>query len=141
MVGIPFSITGLQKEVDYSRVIKSVPESRQEPQSDRHEINSFGVFHSYSLTTVTMIPILSDRHGSFRCSTKNILFFLLVVLVAFVSGQEVYSQEDLEAMTEAELEDICVTRGFKLVNDNAEELTKQDYVEAAQRCLAIEQEM
>ena len=88
-----------------------------------------------------MIPILSDRHGSFRCSTKNILFFLLVVLVAFVSGQEVYSQEDLEAMTEAELEDICVTRGFKLVNDNAEELTKQDYVEAAQRCLAIEQEM
>ena len=51
------------------------------------------------------------------------------------------SREDLEAMTEAELEDICVARGFKLVNDNAEELTKQDYVEAAQRCLAIEQEM
>lgn len=88
-----------------------------------------------------MIPILSGRPGSFRSSTKNMLFFLLVVLVAFVSGQDVYSQEDLEAMTEAELEDICVARGFKLVNDNAEELTKQDYVEAAQRCLAIEQEM
>lgn len=68
------------------------------------------------------------------------MFILLLVLVVLVSGFEEYSEEDLEAMTKSELESICETRGFKLVN-NAEDLTKQDYVEAAQRCLAIEQEM
>eukprot|EP00535_Pseudo-nitzschia_heimii_P002131 CAMPEP_0197183294 /NCGR_PEP_ID=MMETSP1423-20130617/7738_1 /TAXON_ID=476441 /ORGANISM="Pseudo-nitzschia heimii, Strain UNC1101" /LENGTH=282 /DNA_ID=CAMNT_0042633859 /DNA_START=341 /DNA_END=1189 /DNA_ORIENTATION=- len=44
-------------------------------------------------------------------------------------------------MTEVELENICVQRGFQLVNDDSDDLTKQDYIEAAQRCLAIEQEM
>ena len=58
-----------------------------------------------------------------------------------VSAQVEYSLSDLEAMTEVELEDICVQRGFQLVNDESEELTKQDYIEAAQRCIAIEQEM
>jgi hypothetical protein len=93
------------------------------------------------LTTIAMISILSDRYGSQRCCTKNALLIVLIVLVALVSGQVEYSQADLEAMTEVELEDICVTRGFQLVNDEADELTKQDYIEAAQRCLAIEQEM
>lgn len=88
-----------------------------------------------------MIPILSDRSGSQRWSTKDVLFLLLMVLVTLASGQEDYSQTDLEAMTEVELENICVQRGFKLVNENSDELTKQDYVEAAQRCLSIEQEM
>jgi len=88
-----------------------------------------------------MFSILSDRCGSQRCCTKNALLIVLIVLVALVSGQVEYSQEDLEAMTEVELEAICVTRGFQLVNDEADELTKQDYIEAAQRCLAIEQEM
>ncbi len=64
-----------------------------------------------------------------------------MILVAMVSGQEEFTQADLEAMTEVELENICVQRGFQLVNENSEELTKQDYIEAAQRCLAIEQEM
>ena len=66
---------------------------------------------------------------------------LLILLFAIVSGQEEYSQADLESMTEIELEDICVKRGFQLVNDEPDDLTKQDYIEAAQRCLAIEQEM
>lgn len=63
-----------------------------------------------------------------------------MILVVLVSGQD-YTQADLEAMTEVELENICVQRGFQLVNENSDELTKQDYIEAAQRCLAIEQEM
>jgi len=88
-----------------------------------------------------MNSILSSRYGSQRCIAKNILSILLIVLVALVSGQEEYSQADLEAMTEVELEDICVKRGFQLVNDESDELTKHDYIEAAQRCLAIEQEM
>ena len=72
---------------------------------------------------------------------KNLFYILLILLVALVSGQEEYSQLDLEGMTEAELEDICIKRGFQLVNEEAVELTKHDYIEAAQRCLAIEQEM
>lgn len=88
-----------------------------------------------------MVPILSGRRGSQRCWAKNIMLALLMVLVAFVSGQPEFTQAELEAMTEAELEDICIKRGFQLVNDNSDELTKQDYIEAAQRCLAIEQEM
>jgi len=61
--------------------------------------------------------------------------------VSFVSAQVEYGLADLEAMTEVELENICVQRGFQLVNDDSDDLTKQDYIEAAQRCLAIEQEM
>jgi len=76
-----------------------------------------------------------------RWSTKSVVCFLLMILVVLVSGQEEFTQADLEAMTEAELENICVQRGFQLVNENSEELSKQDYIEAAQRCLAIEQEM
>ena len=82
-----------------------------------------------------------DRNGSRRGFLNNAFFILLILLVALVSGQDEYSQADLEAMTEAELEDICIKRGFQLVNEDSDELTKQDYVEAAQRCLAIEQEM
>jgi len=88
-----------------------------------------------------MVSILSDRDGSLRCCAKNALFIIFTLFVALVSGQEDYSQADLEAMTEVELKDICVKRGFQLVNDGLDELTKQDYIEAAQRCLAIEQEM
>lgn len=92
------------------------------------------------LSAIAMIFISSNRYGSQRCCAKSVLCILLLVLVVLVSGFEEYSQEDLEAMTKNQLEAICETRGFKLVN-NAEDLTKQDYIEAAQRCLAIEQEM
>jgi hypothetical protein len=51
-------------------------------------------------------------------------------------------------MPDEELELMCVSRGFELVKGEidpttglAYELTHDDYVEAAQRCLAIEQEM
>jgi len=49
----------------------------------------------------------------------------------------------LESLTTEELELICVERGFELVHDENEpgELTHADYVEAARRCLAIEEDM
>jgi DNA invertase Pin-like site-specific DNA recombinase len=65
-----------------------------------------------------------------------------------VTSQESTSRQDLEAMTKEELERICFERGFEMVQDEIDEstgepyqLTHQDYIEAAQRCLSIEQEM
>jgi len=74
---------------------------------------------------------------------------LFILQAISISGQvEEYNQSDLEIMTETELEDLCIKRGFQLVNDDIDPetgevftLTKQDYIEAAQRCLAIEKEM
>mmetsp|Transcript_23648 Transcript_23648/g.33910 ORF Transcript_23648/g.33910 Transcript_23648/m.33910 type:complete len:262 (+) Transcript_23648:167-952(+) len=58
---------------------------------------------------------------------------------------------NLDDLTDAELEAICTSRGFELVTDDIIEengrnksgtgYTHQDYVEAAQQCLAIEKEM
>jgi hypothetical protein len=50
---------------------------------------------------------------------------------------------DLESMSNTELERICLERGFELVRDYSQggELTHEDYVDAARRCLAIEQDM
>jgi len=88
-----------------------------------------------------MMSVLSGLYGS-RRQFANSLFILLVILVTLISANAEYSQDELEAMTEAELEDICVKRGFQLVKDEyGDNLTKQDYIEAAERCLAIEQEM
>jgi hypothetical protein len=84
--------------------------------------------------------------------TKGFAFLLIVLIVSLsstVSQEEhVYSEAELIEMTDAELEDICIQRGFELVKNEidpstgeAYTLTHDDYVEAAQRCLAIEQEM
>lgn len=58
------------------------------------------------------------------------------------------SLEELQVMTDEELEHICIARGFELVKDDVDETTGEiyimshdDFVEAAQRCLAIEEEM
>ena len=58
---------------------------------------------------------------------------------------------NLDDLTDTELEAICTSRGFELVTDDTieengknksgSEYTHQDYVEAAQQCLAIEKEM
>jgi hypothetical protein len=56
--------------------------------------------------------------------------------------------EELQAMSEEQLEDICIQRGFELLKDEVDattgevyQLSHQDFVEAAMKCLAIEQEM
>jgi len=53
---------------------------------------------------------------------------------------------DLEKMSKEELEAICTSRGFELVKEKSEsgkliEYSQQDFIEAAQQCLAIEAEM
>lgn len=79
------------------------------------------------------------------------VFFLLLIFVcslAFIFGQETYSEEELQALTVEELEAICLVRGFELLKDEIDpetgepyKLSHADYVEAAKQCLAIEEEM
>ena len=79
----------------------------------------------------------------------SILFFAYVLcFLTLVVGQEVYTQEELTAMTDDELEQICVTRGFTILRDAIDpdtgkpyDLGHDDFVEAARQCLQIEQEM
>jgi hypothetical protein len=76
---------------------------------------------------------------------------VLASLMSSSQGQEQqqqYSLHQLQAMKDEELESICLQRGFELVKDEIDEttgeliqLTHDDYVEAAQRCIAIEEEM
>lgn len=83
------------------------------------------------------------RSNSFR------LFALLVLtLFGHVAGQEEYTEDTLKTMSEEELEKICRIRGFEIMRDEIDpstglphELSHDDYVEAARRCLAIEEEM
>ncbi len=63
-------------------------------------------------------------------------------------GQEEYSKDDLTAMTDDDLEQICVSRGFEILRDAVDPstglayaLSHDDFVDAAQSCLEIEREM
>ena len=75
-------------------------------------------------------------------------FAYLLCCLTLVVGQEVYTTEELTAMTDDELEQICVTRGFTILRDAIDpdtgksyDLSHDDFVEAARQCLEIEQEM
>ena len=64
------------------------------------------------------------------------------------SGLPAYSEEELQSMSNSELEQICLVRGFEVVQDDVDEttgtvisLSHDDFVEAAKKCLAIEREM
>jgi hypothetical protein len=76
---------------------------------------------------------------------RIICILLVVCLSRHCCGQETQhglTTEELDALTDRELELICVERGFELIKDGSEgELTHADYVEAARRCLAIEEDM
>ena len=73
----------------------------------------------------------------------------MMMILAVVNGLgELFSDEELQVMTDEQLEEICVVRGFALVMDEIDpntgdtyKFTHDDYVMAAQQCLAIEQEM
>jgi hypothetical protein len=76
------------------------------------------------------------------------ILFGCFLLVTSVLGQDLYSESELQALSNEELERLCSERGFELVKNDIDpttgliyELTPADYVEAAQRCVAIEQEM
>ena len=71
----------------------------------------------------------------------------VVVGVTKDEGKQ-YTKEDLDAMSNEELEQICLQRGFELVKDDIDDATgeiiqfnRDDYIDAAMRCLAIEREM
>ena len=94
------------------------------------------------------------RTSSCRTSHHFLLVFLVLVALVLtitvvpVNGQEPQQAskidlDDLQSMTQEELELICVERGFELIQDNetGEELTHADFVDAARRCLAIEEDM
>jgi hypothetical protein len=85
-----------------------------------------------------------------------ISFLLLMILspwratnIIMVSCQEVasVSQEELSALTDYELEKICLQRGFELqypvdaTTGEKVQLSHDDYIEAAKQCLAIEKEL
>lgn len=74
---------------------------------------------------------------------------LVLALWTFCAIAQVeYTDEELDAMLDSDLELLCVKRGFHLAKDDIDPntgkpyvLAHEDYVEAAQRCLAIEKEM
>lgn len=64
-----------------------------------------------------------------------------------LEGQQQEQYENLETMTNEELEEICISRGFEVVKETDEETgetkaySHEDYVHAAKQCLEIEAEM
>jgi len=79
---------------------------------------------------------------------KRIFFVWALLVIPLRSQNASYSESELEAMLDEELEGICLERGFELVKEDIDpttgllyEFTHADYVDAAKRCLAIEQEM
>lgn len=79
---------------------------------------------------------------------KRIFFVWALLVIPLMSQNPSYSESELEAMLDEELEGICLERGFELVKEDIDpttgllyEFTHADYVDAAKRCLAIEQEM
>ena len=88
---------------------------------------------------------------SFHNPVKIVCILFLASMLCFLTlvvGQGMYTKEDLTAMTDNELEQICVTRGFTILRDAIDpdtgksyDLSHDDFVEAARQCLEIEQEM
>ena len=83
-----------------------------------------------------------------RVSILGRLLFAMTVWTLCAFAQVEYTDEELNSMSDGELESICVDRGFHLVKDDVDPntgkpyvLAHEDYVDAAQRCLAIEKEM
>jgi hypothetical protein len=81
-----------------------------------------------------------------KCFRLGSIVWLLVI--SLVVGQDLFTEPDLQAMSKEQLENICTERGFALVQDEIDPTTGQtytfthdDYVIAAQQCLAIEKEM
>lgn len=78
------------------------------------------------------------------------IFFVafLAAYSSIVSAQATFTDEELDAMSDEDLELICIVRGFELVKDHVNEETGEvytiqhsDYIEAAKQCLSIEKEM
>lgn len=98
--------------------------------------------------TTSSRKVASCRRRPLSLWMVSFLAILFTSFCCLVAGQENFSIEELQGMADAELEHICIARGFELVKDDVDEetgeiytLSHDDFVEAAQRCLAIEEEM
>jgi hypothetical protein len=85
-----------------------------------------------------------------RCRSKwfRLSSLLWLFAASLVVGQDLFAEPELQAMTDEQLENICTERGFGLVKDEidpttgqAYQFTHDDYVVAAQQCIAVEKEM
>ena len=100
--------------------------------------------------------IISEVFKNKRVIRKMKLFLLLVlvwstiIVVSSSSSESTLKRDDeidLESLTNEELEQICMMRGFELKKEvdtqtgKLVEYSHEDYVEAARQCLDIEAEM
>lgn len=97
--------------------------------------------------------MMSTHQYAARCVVSFLLLMILspwcATNIIMVSCQEVasVSHEELSVLTDAELEKICLQRGFELQNQvdatTGEKIqpSHDDYIEAAKQCLAIEKEL
>jgi hypothetical protein len=93
-----------------------------------------------------------------RCVFRIVFFFAFLAAfsttICLAQEEEeaptlpTYSDEDLQALPDDELETICLVRGFELLKDEVDpntgevyKLSHDDFVDAAKQCLAIEKEM
>jgi len=75
------------------------------------------------------------------------LLFISAILLVVVSSQdgdnstEIVVEDYLASLSTSDLRQICLDRGFDIAQDGQKELTHKDYMEAARRCLTLEDEM
>lgn len=74
-------------------------------------------------------------------TSKNVTANLTVEEKMGEAEKGIKVKNHLESLSDAELEKLCKDRGFAVAVDGGGELTHEDYVEAAQRCLSLEDEM
>ena len=74
---------------------------------------------------------------STNLSSCSRLFVLLGFLCGFAAG----AFENLDAMTNDELEAVCTSRGFELVREAGANYTREDLIEAAAECLQTEADL
>ena len=97
--------------------------------------------------------MMSSHQYARRCVVTFLMFMILSPWCAttniMVSCQAVasVSHEELSVLTDAELEKICLSRGFELqfqvdaTTGEKMQPSHDDYIEAAKQCLAIEKEL
>jgi hypothetical protein len=97
--------------------------------------------------------MMSTHQYAARCGVSFLLLMILspwcATNIIMVSCQDVasVSHEELSGLTDAELEKICLKRGFELqyqvdaTTGEKMQPSHDDYIEAAKQCLAIEKEL
>lgn len=74
-------------------------------------------------------------------SPDDIINIAVEESIAAENEKEIKVKSNLESMTDAELQALCKDRGFDVAIEGGGDLTHEEYVEAAKRCLSLEDEM